>query len=322
MRFSCIIALYFSLFASLAFGENLEGKIWDTKQQAFIAEKQLLNHLKKMRFVLLGEVHDNKSHHDRQAKLLERLIGSGQARAVVFEMVDRSKQNAFAIFRGRFQTPGPDTESVRHDATGLEILLDWKNSGWPNWDWYKPLFDIAMLKNLPLGAGGLSRHDVGAVHKQGLAGLSPDLREILSPWLDIEWPDNLEQRSRREIREGHCNALPENILPAFSLIQRLRDASMSQSLMEQSLKSLDGQAILIAGNGHVRNDMAVPYFLLKRGADSVASVGMLEIRKELQKPSDYARIYDLDGLPFDFVIFTKAAEREDPCAMFKQKSEK
>ncbi|WP_321394728.1 ChaN family lipoprotein [Emcibacter sp.] len=320
MRLIYFIVLAFLALMPLSYGNDLAGKIWDVGRQKIISENDLEKELKNSRFVLLGEVHDNRHHHELQAKLLDRLTGSGRDRAVVFEMVERNKQNAFKIFRSRFNSVGPaDTSFRRHDASGLEILLDWQNSGWPDWSWYKPLFDIAMRNNLPLGAGGLSRFDVGAVHKQGLAGLSPALREKLAPWLAVEWPDSLNERLLAEIRQGHCNALPEDILPPFVLIQRLRDASLGQSLTEQAANVASHAAILIAGNGHVRNDMAVPYYLRKMNiGGSIATVGFIEVTPGSSQPTDYAAQYGLKKLPYDFVWFTEVAKREDPCELFRQ----
>ena len=321
MRLFYFTVLLFLLLTTAGRTADLGGRIWDVRAQSFISRTDLVDRLKKARFVLLGEVHDNREHHNRQTELLDKLTGGGHDRAVVFEMVERNKQNVFAIFRSRFTSPTMENIPAPYDATGLEILLDWEASGWPDWNWYKPLFDIAMEKNLPMGAGGLSRHDVGAVHKQGLAGLPADLKAQLTPYLEIDWPEELEQESRREIKEGHCNALPDSVLPAFTLIQRLRDASLAQSLVEQASLSPSGQAVLIAGNGHVRTDLGVPYYLNKSSVGGqVLSLGQIEAQPDLKKAADYAATRGMERLPYDFVIFSEAAEREDPCAVFKKKS--
>ena len=317
--FSLTVLLFLTLITS-GRTEELSGKIWDVQDQSFISRDRLIEQLNRARFVLLGEIHDNKLHHDRQAGLLDKLTGSDRKRAVVFEMAERSKQNAFAIFRSRFASPEPGGSPHRHDASGLEVLLDWEHSGWPDWTWYKPLFDIAMEKELPIGAGGLSHHDVGAVHKQGLGGLPADLRAAFSPYLNIDWPDELEQQSQQEIMEGHCNALPDRVLPRFSLIQRLRDASLSQSLVEQAGLSPIGKAILIAGNSHVRRDLGVPYYLVKSGVEgTVLSVGQVEVQPGLETPTDYAAVQGVKRLPYDFVIFSEATDRDNPCAVFNNK---
>ena len=64
----------------------------------------------------------------------------------------------------------------------------------------------------------------------------------------------------------------------------------------------DAGIVLIAGNGHVRKDIAVPYWLHRQGSAAHA-VGFLE-------PAS-------DGAGFDEVHRIPAATREDPCAGFQ-----
>ena len=66
--------------------------------------------------------------------------------------------------------------------------------------------------------------------------------------------------------------------------------------------------MLIAGNGHVRRDVAVPLYLRAAGvpAADVISIGYLEVGS---------------GQPegvYDEVVRTPAAQREDPCASLKK----
>ena len=60
--------------------------------------------------------------------------------------------------------------------------------------------------------------------------------------------------------------------------------------------------MLIAGNGHVRGDIGVPFWLHRQGSAAHA-VGFLE-------PAS-------DGAGFDEVHRIPAATREDPCAGFQ-----
>jgi uncharacterized iron-regulated protein len=69
-----------------------------------------------------------------------------------------------------------------------------------------------------------------------------------------------------------------------------------------------GGGVLVAGNGHVRKDRGVPWYLarLRPGARSV-SVGLLEVQDDIVEPAL--------GLPYDYVWYTaRAADRGEPCA--------
>jgi uncharacterized iron-regulated protein len=86
----------------------------------------------------------------------------------------------------------------------------------------------------------------------------------------------------------------------MSLAQRSRDAVMAQAMLN-ARKAGAQRVVLIAGNGHVRRDLAVPLYLQAAGvpASDILSVGYLEATG--------------DVAPYDQVQRTAAAEREDPC---------
>ena len=72
-------------------------------------------------------------------------------------------------------------------------------------------------------------------------------------------------------------------------------------------------AVVIAGAGHVRNDVGVPMYLSARAlAKRVVSVGFVEVDADLHAIGDYVRS-PATAFPFDYVWFTTAAKRNDPC---------
>ncbi len=74
------------------------------------------------------------------------------------------------------------------------------------------------------------------------------------------------------------------------------------------------RSVLIAGNGHVRRDRGVPFYL--KSPKNVVSVGHLEVEKSLTDPRAYAVSMGASALPFDYVVFTPRATDEDPCEAF------
>jgi uncharacterized iron-regulated protein len=77
-------------------------------------------------------------------------------------------------------------------------------------------------------------------------------------------------------------------------------------------------AILIAGAGHVRSDRGVPAHLARDPQTKPAvSVAFLEVRAGRCSPAAYAEDLGVSALPFDYVVFTPGAEREDPCEAMK-----
>ncbi|HKJ24674.1 MAG TPA: hypothetical protein VKB65_07620, partial [Myxococcota bacterium] len=107
---------------------------------------------------------------------------------------------------------------------------------------------------------------------------------------------------------GHCELLPREALAPMVEFQRARDARLALALLRGAGES--GRAVLVAGNGHVR-DGDVPALLERAGVarDAIVNVGLLEAGPEADVEADH----------FDFAFFTPEAEREDPCEALRER---
>ena len=101
--------------------------------------------------------------------------------------------------------------------------------------------------------------------------------------------------------------------------QRARDAQMAEALLTVPTS---GGAVLIAGNGHVRNDYGVPAYIrrLDPGTRTV-SIALLEVDGERTTVERYADRFS-GRFPFDYVWFTPAVDDEDPCEKFRKSLER
>lgn len=286
-------------------GHPLAGRIWQVSGGRFVTEAELLGVLAARRYVLLGEVHDNAEHHRVQARVLDSLAARGRHPTLVLEMIRRDRAAALAAALAR---PGASAEDLRR-------AVGWDESGWPAWELYAPLFESALAHGLALAAGDLSQEERSALRRGGLAGLGPAVRAELG--LDAPLPPAARATLDAALREGHCDLLPESAIPAMIDFQRARDARLARSLVDAA--GPDG-AVLVAGAGHVRRDVAVPRALARLDPDaSVASVALVEVDAGKTDPQhDLADRFD-GPPPYDFVWFTSRAVREDPCAALERK---
>jgi len=277
----------------------LVGRIWDVKAARFVDDATVIDRVRQARFVGVGEQHDNADHHRLEAWLLS-VASVGRRPAVVFEMIEVEEQAAVDVALEKH--PG--------EPDAIAVAVDWAHSGWPAWDLYRPVFDVAVRRGLPIRGGGLGRELAHRVAHEGTAALAPALvhRFALDAPLDPETARVL----RDEMRDAHCGMLPESMLDAMALIQRARDAELA----EQTAEAAQG-AVLIAGNGHVRADRGVPR-ALSRGTDAtLLAIALLEVRREWQDPAAYASAFAANTLPFDYVLFTPRASDEDHCAALR-----
>ncbi len=81
-----------------------------------------------------------------------------------------------------------------------------------------------------------------------------------------------------------------------------------------------GSSALIAGNGHVRTDRAVPWYLRERApGKTVVSVMFVEVQDGRTDPRAYIPLDPEGRAAVDYVVFTPRAERADPCEKMRRK---
>ena len=225
--------------------------------------------------LLLGEVHDNPDGHRARFALLQARVAGGWRPAIAMEQFDRERQ--------------PDLDRAQReckDAACVVAMAAPDKAGW-QWDYYAPVIDLALRERLPLFAANLSRADAGKIVEHGY---------------DTPVPAGILQPQVEEVRAGHCGMLPDDMLAPMATAQVARDVAMADVVAGAlAAHGADG-VVLIAGNGHVRRDFGVPFWLRERGIAS-ESVGFVE------DPAEAAH--------FDRAETVPAFARPDPCAKFK-----
>jgi len=252
----------------------------------------ILQRLAAADFVLLGEVHDNPVQHQTRAAILRAL--APRKPAVVFEQFAASDE---AI-------PGPPAGTIDEgwlDDHGFD------RSGW-KWPLHRPVIEAALAHGRALWGSGLSRELLSGVIRGNAGALSPAIADLLAR---APLDDAARALLDRELVDGHCGQLPASMVPGMRAAQTARDASMTRALL---LASATGPAWLIAGNGHVRGDVAVPRILRRVAPDkSVVAVGLLEVEPDGSIPSAS------QWTGYDLVLVAPRTERPDPCATFRQR---
>ena len=283
----------------------LVGRIWNVRAARFSDEPEVLAALHGD--VLLGEKHDNPDHHALQARLLRAMVDGGRKPVVAFEMFDVDDQGAI------------DTSRREHprDAASLAQAVAWEKSGWPPWEQYAPIAQVALDRDLPLVATGLPRSRMRALMKP--AGTSDAGVAGSEEKIDVGVPLTAEQEAslRDELRESHCGHLPDARIAGMIRFQRARDASMASALIAAENAAHTPDGVLIAGTGHTRRDRGAGADLASRDPSrGVVSIAFSEVEKRKNEPPAYAERWNTTALPFDFVWFTPRATDEDPCAAF------
>lgn len=232
--------------------------------------------------VFLGEIHDNPTHHQTQAKYVRALNPT----AVVFEMLTSRVAQELTV--SDLVSPG-----------SLDQATGWSGSGWPALEMYFPIFQASPRK---IYGAALPRAAARAAMERGIAdSFGPDAGTF-----GLTAPLPSEQQAKREAMQmaAHCDALPEHLLPGMVNLQRLRDAMLARTAI-LALDQTGGPVVVITGNGHARADW---------GAPSYVAQARPEVRQfSVSQTEGEAR----PDPAFDLVLSGPPVNRPDPCAAFR-----
>ena len=129
-------------------------KVWAADGQV-MTPFQVDRVLSDTRYLLLGESHDNPTHHRLQARIIAEQ--AGPTTHVVFEMFD-------------------DASLVSDFNAGKDISERWNASGWPPYETYAPIFEALFETGAKAYAGNPPRDAVKAVVKGRLEALEASER--------------------------------------------------------------------------------------------------------------------------------------------------
>ena len=274
--------------------DSLPVSVFHSDSQTFLPVADFLVRLQGARVILLGELHDNATHHQLQAKIAGEL---SPGLALIFEMVPVTKSSILE------KLPSTLRDQLPAD---LAEQLEWESSGWPDFSLYAPLFELAPKHGVKLFAGNLPRSDIRAIARQDIKRDHPlfdrlNLRDLP--------PAHHDKGLLEELFQAHCEAVPREHLYGMAAAQQAVDAHFALQIDQALQRPEIDRAILIAGRGHVRRDRGVSFHLLRRQPDlSIVSIGLIEESEGLQ-----------DAALYDYVIVTPQPERKgDMCDLFRR----
>jgi uncharacterized iron-regulated protein len=243
-----------------------------------LSRASLLARLRDSDYVMLGELHDNALHHQRRGELLQAL-GAG------VPVVAEHLTFGLSVVDGPALLP-------RLEAAGFDP------KGW-RWPLHEALFAPATAPGHDLRGGNAPREQARAVARGGEAALPAAFAPLLRA---APLPEAAQAALDADLVQGHCGMLAGERLVSMRWAQRLRDASMWTAL--QAAAQAGRPAVLVAGNGHVRDDYGVPQLARQQQPGArVTSVGFVDGATPVA------------GQPYEVVWQTAAPSgRVDPCA--------
>ena len=272
-----------------------------------VVARRIAARVPPVQVVYLGESHDNPYHHLDQARVIEAMLAGGARPALAFEMLVQTQQEV--VDAAMLGSAG---------GAALGTLLRWDERGWPAFDMYRPLFDLARRDGLPVVALDLDQSVARRIAKSGLGALAAEERNRLASRLT---PDpRREHGIARDIEAAHCGLLPAGAVPGMVDAWHARNVTMARRIL-QALERAP-QVVVIVGRGHqAPGGLADQVDALRPGTRQLI-VDLVEAGGEGpgQAGSDDRMLWRMAGQSVGRIVWpTRRIERPDPCAPLRNR---
>jgi uncharacterized iron-regulated protein len=251
-----VVALILSLsFAGAAYPHEV---IVRTSDGQNVTLPQMLADSQKSDLVLIGESHDNKTHHELQLSLIRSLWEKKVPLAIGLEMFQSDSQQALDDWtEGRMNEP----------SFKLAFVQNWSL----DWDMYRDIFYFARDKKIPMIALNVPSGIVKKVAHHGFSSLSEEEKKNLPSGAscDLNNPHTIFLKKTFEEVSNHITS--QKVFTYFCEAQTLRNSGMAMAIDRYVRKHPGRKIVGLTGIWHAIKN-AIPEQLERNGSKVACTV--------------------------------------------------
>jgi uncharacterized iron-regulated protein len=208
--------------------------VYRVSDQKTVSYPQMIDDLKQVQIVFVGESHDNQAHHRLQLDVIKALHSSGKPLAVGFEMFTAKSQEVLNRW---------GSGNISEDAF---IGAYYKNWNFP-WQLYRDILLYVRDNRIPAVGLNVEPAVTRKIAKSGFASLTKEELKELPPDIgcavDKQYMDFIR---RAYAMHGHG----DSGFLFFCQAQLLWDQVMARNLAGFLKKNPERIVVVITGNGH------------------------------------------------------------------------
>jgi uncharacterized iron-regulated protein len=268
-----VIVLVFAA-SCLANRQDLSQPILDLNQSQQTMMSEVIPELMTNRIILVGEHHSQKAHHMAQLMVIRALHQSGANVAIGLEMFRHNSQNALDRW-----------------IAGEMAENEFERIYYENWNFpysaYRPIFEYAKEKRIPLIGLNLPRKVTRQVSRRGFQSLSKEEKGKLS-----EVACRVDEAYMKYIRKAFGGHAHGNLnFTYFCEAQLVWDNAMAINTLDYLSTNPDAVVVVLTGTGHAQK-AAIPRQIRSRAPVPFAVIlpevpGMLDAHTVGKDDADY-----------------------------------
>ena len=230
-----------------------------------ISFDQLIDELKGVRVVYIGESHTNRSHHRIQLDIIAALFKAADQISVGMEMFDFTYQPVLDRW----------SSGDLEETAFLERVHWYANWRYP-FSLYREILAFVRDNRIPLVGLNIPFHIPPKVRIGGLANLGDENARHLPS--EIDTSDSAHRAYVEEVFKQHAFHSSANF-DYFYEAQCLWDETMAESIARQMPP---GIMVVLAGNGHIVNKFGIPQRAFRRTSLSYRTVYLATVGKDIE----------------------------------------
>ncbi|MCG2840499.1 ChaN family lipoprotein [Sandaracinobacter sp. RS1-74] len=253
---SLVLLLALLAFPALAEGVCVPAGQWQAGSAPLAADAALQT-IRANRVLLLGEKHATPAHHQWHAQTIRALLDSGQPVVIGIEYLPRSMQSVLDQWVAGELTP----EAFFEKSRWAEL---WRH----DFDAYRPLFDLARERKIPMLALNIDRDFIRQVSREGFdkaAAGFPGGAPVGKP----AEPDPAYAQSLTDVFRQHAREASPEAVARFIAAQTVWDRAFAEGLRDALAAHPGALAVGVMGQGHVENGHGAAHQLRALGLPQV-----------------------------------------------------
>ena len=206
--------------------------IFSTSDSRDISFKQMIDDLKRVNVVFIGEYHHNEEHHKHQLNIIKTLNDNGISIAIGLEMFNADSQDELDKW-------------IKKDISLRDFQKIYDNNWTFPWYLYEGIFLYARDNNIPMIGLNISRSIIKKVSTHGVSSLTDEEKKNLPTDLVCE----IDSRAMEILKSAYYSHSKENFVH-FCEAQTLWDKVMAMNIMKFLEKNPERLLVVLAGTGH------------------------------------------------------------------------
>lgn len=214
----------------------------------------IINEVQDSKVVYVGEMHTDMGNHILQLQVIQALFQKDPDLAIGMEMFPTTSQQALDEYiNGTITTEKEFLKKSNYfKVWGFDYRL------------YREIINFARLNKIPLIALNIDKKIVSAVFREGhLDSLDKEQFQMIPIERDLDVPGYSQRLSEAFASHDQRTFSPEK-MGGFIQAQSIWDETMADNIVKYLTAHPEKKMVVIAGNGHVYKDSAIPLRVKRR----------------------------------------------------------